>query len=591
MSALSVIGNFFRTKLKGTTPAGFPTSGALGSNTQALHVGAFLGTPAQLAAANPIITQNLPWNALKVGVDPTGVFVEDFDVNLDTVNKWNSSTGAGGTLPAVSAGLGGVSSGTAISGYSRLASIPGFPLPPQSFMGLATILKVEAGVSANNYRFFGPGVGSTVPTVTAAVTNGIGFEITPAGLMQAVVWSAGVKTFTSLITKPTDGLFHRYLIFYRASKIFWFIDNTDNHVATCDTATAGYSPPQVSALGILKVSVNDPTLVPTVNSVPGAVTFEFQATTVADYAKNGTQLVDGKFNWRTANISANGGLSIRGVAIPNFTGTIAVGTTGIIGPIDISEAANISFIVKNTIAGSPYTGAPTLIFEQSDDSVSWAPMAVTSSATGTTQDTFILSANTANASILFDCAAEGNTFVRVRVTTPPTTNGMTIVVQPGALPFSPVVAIVTPRRTIASYYTAAPVAVTATEVLLSLTSVRNGNLVAATTTPAVITAGKILRITRISVTYIAIATTGHAIVRIRNNPTGPVAVGSLFITDVDVGANAPTTVNSTQTVEMNLSEPIELVGGSGLGITVQGYNGLTPAAAGFIKVTVFGHEQ
>jgi hypothetical protein len=80
------------------------------------------------------------------------------------------------------AGLEWCSSGTAISGYSRLASIPGL-LPPQSFMGLAAILKVEAGVSANNYRFW-TWCWLTVPTVTAAVTNGIGFEIAPRWLCR-----------------------------------------------------------------------------------------------------------------------------------------------------------------------------------------------------------------------------------------------------------------------------------------------------------------------------------------------------------------------------------------------------------------------
>jgi len=591
MSLASAIGNFFKTKLKGTTPAGFPTSGAIGSNTQALHTGAFLGTPAQLASANPIIAQNWPWNALKVSADPSALFFESFDGTLDTVNKWTSTISNGGILPAVTGGLGSVSAGTLMGGYSKLASIPTFQLPAQSVLGFVSIVKIDAGVATNNYRFVGAGIGPAAPSTTSPVTDGIGFEITPTGALQAVVWSGGSKTFTAALTRPADGLFHRYSIFYKTSRIYWFIDNQDNYVATCETTTAGISTPQVSALGILNVSVNDAALAPAVGGVPGGVTFQFQVTNIADYAKNGTYITDGKFNWRTANVSANGGLAVRGSPVPVTVGNIAAGATGIIGPIDVSEAGNITFTVKNTVAANPYGGTPTLIFEQSDTGESWGTLGVTSSGSGTTQDVFVLPTNTASAALMFDCASEGINFVRIRVTTPPATNGLTVVVQPGGMPFNPSVSIISPKRSINNYYNVVPVACTATEALVSLTVTKNNGTVAAAVGPAVVTAGKTLIITSISVTYVAIATTGHAIVRLRYNPAGVVALGSLLIKDIDIGANAPTTANSTQTVEIGLSVPIEIPGGGGIGVTIQGFNGATAAVAGFVKISIFGHEQ
>lgn len=135
------------------------------------------------------------------------------------------------------------------------------------------------------------------------------------------------------------------------------------------------------------------------------------------------------------------GVPVVGASLPTTSGAIAAGSTGTVGPLDVSKAGNVTFIVKNTVAASPWGGAPVLIFEQSDDSVSWAAVSVVRSDTGLSASTHALGTGAANAELMFDSAMEGVNWVRCRVTTGPTTNGLTIVIQPGGMPFSPNVSL------------------------------------------------------------------------------------------------------------------------------------------------------
>lgn len=146
---------------------------------------------------------------------------------------------------------------------------------------------------------------------------------------------------------------------------------------------------------------------------------------------------DGGIN--PVQVGTSGGLSVKGAALTAVSGAIAAAATGTVGPMAVSEAGNVTFVVKNTTAASPFAGNPVLVFEQSDDNVSWAALTVVHNATNIAASTFTLTPNTANGAIMFDASVEGVTHVRVRVTAAPATNGMTIVIQAGGMPFSPVV--------------------------------------------------------------------------------------------------------------------------------------------------------
>jgi hypothetical protein len=142
-----------------------------------------------------------------------------------------------------------------------------------------------------------------------------------------------------------------------------------------------------------------------------------------------------------------------------------------------------------------------------------------------------------------------------------------------------------------NYFMAAPVLTTAAAVLMSLTGYKGGAAVAATTTPAVVTAGKTYRVSQLVVTYVATATAGLVKVELRANTAGAVAVGSPVVFSTHVGAGTPATAGSSQTAVITLPEGLEFAAGTGVGITITG-SSVTGAAAvaGYGQVALLGME-
>jgi len=108
--------------------------------------------------------------------------------------------------------------------------------------------------------------------------------------------------------------------------------------------------------------------------------------------------------------------------------------------LDCSLAGTATFVVKNTVAATSYTGVPVIVFEQSDDNVSWAPLAVTTVG-GVVGSSPTITTGSANVEQMFDAALEGVNWVRVRVTTAQATNGMTVVTNLCGMPFAPMIAV------------------------------------------------------------------------------------------------------------------------------------------------------
>lgn len=137
-----------------------------------------------------------------------------------------------------------------------------------------------------------------------------------------------------------------------------------------------------------------------------------------------------------------GNAGVRGFTITGTSGSIAAASTGTVGPLDVSAAGNCTFVVKNTVAASAYAGTPVIVFEQSDDNVSWGPLMAMRADTGATASSVTLGANTASGSLMFDAGLEGVAWVRARVTTGPATNAMTIAINAGGFAFSPYVSTI-----------------------------------------------------------------------------------------------------------------------------------------------------
>ena len=145
-------------------------------------------------------------------------------------------------------------------------------------------------------------------------------------------------------------------------------------------------------------------------------------------------------------------------------------------------------------------------------------------------------------------------------------------------------------RNVSTLFMAAAVVSTATETLQSLTGYKSGAAVTATTTPAVVTTGKTFRVTRISITYVGVATIGYVLVKLRANTAGVVAVTSPLVLTLSQGATAATAGNTT-TTEHTFPDGLEFAAGTGIGITVQGFGATgTAAAVGYAQVALYGYE-
>lgn len=140
-------------------------------------------------------------------------------------------------------------------------------------------------------------------------------------------------------------------------------------------------------------------------------------------------------------VRAAGMVNVRGAPLTAQTLNVVAATPVTGTGLDVSSAGNVTFTVKNTVAGTAYVGNPVIVFEQSDDNVSWSPLQVVRADTGVVATSHTVAALGANAALMFDAGAEGVNWVRVRVTTAQTTNGMTITTTPGGMPFSPAVSL------------------------------------------------------------------------------------------------------------------------------------------------------
>lgn len=141
-----------------------------------------------------------------------------------------------------------------------------------------------------------------------------------------------------------------------------------------------------------------------------------------------------------------------------------------------------------------------------------------------------------------------------------------------------------------SMYTITPVLTTATDTLQLLTYTKAGVSNLATATPPIVTAGKNFRVTRLSATYIATATSGYGLIKLRFNTSGVVVIGSPVAAILAVGAGTPATANSTGSMEAIMDEGWEFAAGTGVGISVQGLAGITGAAVGYVMVSMTGYE-
>jgi hypothetical protein len=252
-------------------------------------------------------TANTPYSRLQVELNAHQIMYDPFDSALNTTNLWSTpTTGNGGVVASNSAGAMTIGTGTTASGWSKLTSQAAFVPTVPGWIGYSflNLLPDLASPTANAYRFWGAGTIATTPTTTAPMTDAVGFELSTAGKMFAVVYTAGTRTAvqdlsasTGNSTQPTDANLHRYIVKIRTDKTFFYIDGeTTAQLVATFTATTAASGPSVQTLPISFLAVGGSTP-PVSNSQ-----IQSQGAVVWDASQNNNTLSDGLYQWRKATV-------------------------------------------------------------------------------------------------------------------------------------------------------------------------------------------------------------------------------------------------------------------------------------------------
>lgn len=307
--------------------------------------------------------------------------------------------------------------------------------------------------------------------------------------------------------------------------------------------------------------------------------------------------------------TAVSGLSITPTAAVSWTSATTLNTAY---TQTVSSAGNLTFWFYNTAGGTPFTGTPAVAFEQSNDGTNWSPLQVVRSDTGATVTAMTIPTMASGVALAMDAAMEGVVSARVRLTAAPgSTNGMSVVANAGGGMFEPSVSVMPgptltkgtqqatgfmtqdlkdAGRALVSYYTLIPVLTSATDTLQTLTGTKGNATVTATATPAVVTAGKTFRVQKVLASYVSTATSGYAMVRLRYNTGGVVAITSPVMASAAVGNASPVTANAVGMIEVPIPDGLEFAAGTGIGVSVQGFAAVTATAVGYACVTVIGYE-
>jgi len=134
-----------------------------------------------------------------------------------------------------------------------------------------------------------------------------------------------------------------------------------------------------------------------------------------------------------------------------------------------------------------------------------------------------------------------------------------------------------------------PTASPAAETLASVTQWYNNAAVAATTTPAVVPTGKVLRITGMRLATASLAAAGMVVLRLRANVAGVAVVGSPLVASLQVGSQAAVAALQDHDI-INFPEGIDFPAGTGIGLTHQGYVGATGTLQSFSRFEAWGYE-
>ena len=398
-----------------STLAAVTTVSAVTSITNALPAGANLlgkvgidqtvqGTTNKVAISDSLgnAVSAFPATFLRTTDEPHQLFYDAFDSTLDTTDRWTSTSGSSGVAAANSLGVMSMGTGTVANGYAKLTSQPTFTLPIPAWLGASDAIALPDGAApiANSYRYWGTGTTPATPSVATPVTDGYGFELNTDGKLRAVVYAGGVRTIIQDLsvsgnnTQPLDAAYHRYIIYIRTDKTYFYIDGLSSAQLV---ATTNFQSSQVQALPRLFLTIG--------NATPPVSNVQIQSSGAAtwDTGKNNTQISDSTFQWRKVTVKAASTASIttdlpmvvaHHPSSPTPTGANLIGKVGIdqtvVGSTNAVSLAQVGATVVAT--GNGVVGAGVQRVSIASDNTPYAVNATLAAETTKVIGTINLSA-------------------------------------------------------------------------------------------------------------------------------------------------------------------------------------------------------
>jgi len=344
---------------------------SVSSLNQALLKVGILGPAVSVTAPQNLSTVS-PLGEVRVENPASQLFLDTFSTAaLDTINRWASTTGGTGSSVTPSLGQVVLTSGTVANSFAKLTSAlatgQGIFQPSEpGFLLFNARVNIQSPPQTTALLNFGLGTSPTTPTIASPITEFIGFEVTLAGKLQAVVYQTGTRVLIqdlsvalpnnppgTLAPQPTDANAHKYFIYFRGDIAYWCIDDKDNVVAQYQTGANG---PNSNNLPILFQAVS--------NGTPGA-TIQVNAVSLGDTSHTGSSnnLFNGFTNeLQKSNTDSNTALitlTAQGSGTVNSADQINVNGKGVVigTNITVLTAGSVTVNIqgKDIVSGQYYT--------------------------------------------------------------------------------------------------------------------------------------------------------------------------------------------------------------------------------------------
>lgn len=259
--------------------------------------------PGDSVSAN--VQKMSPGSQMLISLDPFSMLYDGF-TTIDTTNTWTT----GGTVPTATTGTLSFNAGTAANASSYLSSQNSFKMVASSFIRYGALVTLLSGAETGSKAWWGVGSIAASPTEAIPLANGCVFETVDSdGSLVGAIYSGTVRTASTALVLPTnvttpanttgrpnDGAIHRYAVEYRASRVYFTIDD----IIMGSVAAPN---PQVVDLPWTAGIINGS------STLGSARTFTISTASVGSSGAQSIRLSDATYPWRQATVSATGQVS------------------------------------------------------------------------------------------------------------------------------------------------------------------------------------------------------------------------------------------------------------------------------------------